>query len=307
MISAQNKGNMSPYAKEFKYPIPPDKRTLISTRLCVKELSRRELEDKFYVTYDENYLIKQENRYYREKIKQLATKLIRLSKSSKFKKSEMLYSNDDAHFNFKKLSDQNVRLKDLLENIIMKHNIDTNLLLEIESMTDNQITDRVSNSTSELRTSRQNIVTPTDGSNSDKKLNLNSRQSSIESKESSSTGSVKLFSKNSSSLHLNQIQKDTTNLEKQIKILENELSSLKHEHNDTLEVNRELYEKIKGLNEKIAEIEINMKRAENMKIMDLKKLIRDTRGEIKAITASRETLIVQSNNALQRERERVGE
>lgn len=298
---------MSPYAKEFKHPIPPDKRALITTRLCVKELSRKELEDKFYVTYDENYLIKQENRYYREKIKQLATKLIRLSKSSKYKKPNLFHSTDDVRFNFKKLSDQNVRLKDLLENIILKHNIDTHLILEIESMTDNQ-TERVSNSAPELRTSRQKIVTPTDVCKSDKKLNLNSRQSSIESKGSNNAGSVKSFSKNSSSSsHSNQLQIDKTVLEDQIKFLDNELSSIKHKHTDILEVNRELSEEIKGLNRKIAEIEINVKRAENMKIMDLKKLIRNTRGEIKTITASREAIMVQSNNVLQRERERVGE
>lgn len=292
----------------------------ITTQLCVKELSRRDLEDKFYATYDENYIIKRENKYYREKIKQLATKLIRLSKNSTKTIStiNLFQSTDDVRFNFKKLTDQNAQLKEKLEQLVIKYNIDTNLLLEIEKITDNinSGNDRISNSTPELRTEIGQIPSPPrdtlNGGERNKRLGVNSRQSSTDSKYASSHSSKskgsngneseKSYSRNTN----NQLLIDKTILEEQIKCMESECNSLKVERDNAAEDNRRLLSEIDTMKEQIVIIEKNAKSVENMKIMDLKKLVRDSRSEIKMLTSSRDALASQNNNLMQRERERVG-
>lgn len=73
----------SPYAKNYRTNLTHDQRELLSHRQSVAKLPRRELEDRYIALVDEHFAVKKENALNNEKIKKMATKLLRLSAEGK--------------------------------------------------------------------------------------------------------------------------------------------------------------------------------------------------------------------------------
>lgn len=93
-IRPKSKSSISPYAQNYRAPIPHCQKHLIAMHLTVTKLSRSDLEDKYLQLCDENYQIKHENRDLTEKLKLLSTKIMRVSSASltirRFKSVDML-------------------------------------------------------------------------------------------------------------------------------------------------------------------------------------------------------------------------
>lgn len=60
-----------------------DQRELLSHRQNVSKLERRELEDRYIALMDHHFALKKENANNHEKIKRMATKLLRISADGK--------------------------------------------------------------------------------------------------------------------------------------------------------------------------------------------------------------------------------
>lgn len=73
----------SPYAKNYRTNFTHDQREQLSHRQNISRLPRRELEDRHIALVDEHYALKKENAANNEKIKKMATKLLRLSAEGK--------------------------------------------------------------------------------------------------------------------------------------------------------------------------------------------------------------------------------
>lgn len=73
----------SPYAKNYRTNLTHDQREHLSHRQSISRLPRREFEDRYIALLDEYYAIKKENAANNQKIKKMATKLLRLSAEGK--------------------------------------------------------------------------------------------------------------------------------------------------------------------------------------------------------------------------------
>lgn len=73
----------SPYAKNYRTNLTHDQRELLSHRQNVTKLQRRDLEDRYIALIDEHFTLKKDNAANHEKIKKLATKLLRISADGK--------------------------------------------------------------------------------------------------------------------------------------------------------------------------------------------------------------------------------
>ena len=81
--SARSEASKSPYAKNYRTNLTHDQREILSHRQNVSKLQRRDLEDRYIALMDEHFTLKKENAVNHEKIKKLATKLLRLSADGK--------------------------------------------------------------------------------------------------------------------------------------------------------------------------------------------------------------------------------
>lgn len=81
--SSRSEASRSPYAKNYRTNLTHDQRELLSHRQNVSKLPRRELEDRYIALMDEHFAVKKENAFNNEKIKKMATKLLRLSSEGK--------------------------------------------------------------------------------------------------------------------------------------------------------------------------------------------------------------------------------
>lgn len=75
--------HQSPYAKNYRTNLTHDQREQLSHRQNISRFPRRELEDRYIALVDEHYALKKENAANNEKIKKMATKLLRLSAEGK--------------------------------------------------------------------------------------------------------------------------------------------------------------------------------------------------------------------------------
>lgn len=73
----------SPYAKNYRSNLTQDQREQLSHRQNISRLPRRELEDRYIALVDEHFALKRESANNNEKIKKMATKLLRLSAEGK--------------------------------------------------------------------------------------------------------------------------------------------------------------------------------------------------------------------------------
>lgn len=73
----------SPYAKNYRTNLTHDQREHLSHRQSISRLPRREFEDRYIALLDEYYALKKENAANNQKIKKMATKLLRLSAEGK--------------------------------------------------------------------------------------------------------------------------------------------------------------------------------------------------------------------------------
>lgn len=81
--SARSELTRSPYAKNYRTNLTHDQRELLSHRQNVSKLQRRDLEDRYIALMDEHFALKKDNAINHDKIKKLATKLLRMSADGK--------------------------------------------------------------------------------------------------------------------------------------------------------------------------------------------------------------------------------
>lgn len=73
----------SPYAKNYRTNLTHDQREQLSHRQNISRLPRQEFEDRYIALLDEYYALKKENAANNQKIRKMATKLLRLSAEGK--------------------------------------------------------------------------------------------------------------------------------------------------------------------------------------------------------------------------------
>lgn len=237
----------------------------ISTRACVKRLARKDLEDKFFEIYDENFLIKKENLENREKIKHLAAKLIRSSSNQrlKIKSNEIIYTEDEFNFHIKELENQNIQLNENLENLMMK-----NFNLKQNDIEINEYGIRSSSSSKESGCLRKNLST-----------DLQESPKSLKS--------------------------DSEINEKIIK-MQDEINLLQEQLDNGNKVNQSLLSEITELKNQISKTELNSKISNNIKLIDLKRILKETRNEMKILEMSRNEIKKENSVVLEKERKRIG-
>ncbi|XP_031620520.1 uncharacterized protein LOC116339048 [Contarinia nasturtii] len=123
-LSTNRSDTQSPYAKNYRTNLTHDQREQLSHRQNISRIPRREFEDRYIALLDEYYALKKENAANNQKIKRMATKLLRLSAESKSRGAtfpQQLAPNENLEIQIYRLEAYNSLLKDRLNSIIKKY------------------------------------------------------------------------------------------------------------------------------------------------------------------------------------------
>ncbi|XP_037927059.1 protein fantom-like [Hermetia illucens] len=260
----------SPYSKNFKCYIKSDEKDLIYKRQMVTKLTRKDLEDKYIELCDENFFIKRQNNELQDKIKELTTKIVRISTSQRSYSSSAILRERTS------------------ENISDSSRCTTRM--------HSSYARPMARSSSLNTVYRRNVqsATPSEGSKS---------SSSSSSSQRSANNSVKGSNQNIEKGILEISEKDLNNQEKM-----NDLEKKVEELTEAVKEEREKCARIQmekqSVESRLSDIDMKKFIMENIEVNRLKRKLDQFRTAVKHLQAQQKEILLEKDKFIESERKR---